>query len=177
MLALCLLWNVYLFVGIWNFPLYILEKILNVNNVLLFFPARIWAKSMYFILLVFFGNLIRKFAIKYGFNRANAEKYAIMAETSIFTIAIVGPVGQIDILAVLLMVISLTYLLEGNEICFIVYYALSVQCKIFSYFFFLPIILLKEKKVSKIILQSIAPLLIHFMIQIPFANVGENSTI
>jgi len=155
------------FMGIWQLPLYILEKILGCNNILIYFPARIYGKLYYLVLLYLAGFNLRLLAKEIGFSEVDQQSIFFMFCSSSIVILSICNVTQADIIAIIFLVLAILYLVREDK-KWILFFVLACQCKNFAFFILVPIILLKEKKVIKILTYALLPWVIQFIIDIPF---------
>lgn len=144
---------IYLVFAIWNIPLWIFEQITGLNA-LETLPGLLWAKSISIPFLVGIYYFIVKIGrkIKEDFSELLALQ---MMLTSVMLLVPVLIMGQYDALALLFILIGLFYYIEDDNKKFLLWFAVAVTFKMFALFVFLPLILLKEKKLLRVIEQGI----------------------
>lgn len=161
--------------GIWQLPLYILEKLLktNIQNYVL---ARIWGGLYPVVAIILSGNVLKRIALLFQMSEEQAENVTFMFMTATYALTSSCVVGQADSIGVLFILLALENLLKNDNKKFLLFYILVAQCKFFALFLFIPIILLKEKNLIKIALQVFPPLVISFLIDLPFKIIDPLGT-
>lgn len=158
----------YLIFAIWNLPLYIFEQFLNGRDILDFFAARVYAKLFLVILVYGVGKLTESIALCCGLDKKKAEQcfYLFVISPAVFSSVTVC--GQIDIIGLVFILLGFRAYLENKSLQFYIWFICAIQCKTFALFVFIPLVLLKEKNIIKILLKIALPILIMQVINIPF---------
>lgn len=161
--------------GIWQLPLYILEKILttNIQNYTL---AKIWGELYPIIAIVYSGKILKEIALEISMSDEQAENAAFMFLTGAYVFTAAGVIGQADTIGVVFILLALKNLIKDNQKKFLLFFIIAAQCKFFALFIFIPIILLKEKNLIKIALQTVSPLVVSFLIDLPFKMIDPLGT-
>lgn len=139
---------VYLLFAIWNFPLWLMERVLHVDP----FASRLalsYAKS---ILLPFlFGSAwyINKIAKELDIRYAKWTVFHFLSGTLIFST--LGIQGQYDIISVFFTLMGIYYYMKGSMPKFILWFSVAIIFKLFALFIFIPFLLLKEKRILHIL--------------------------
>lgn len=157
----------YCIMALWNFPLYIIEKIIG-KNILNYFAAKVYAK-LFFILLTFVvGRLTEKIAIACGLDEQKSEKsfYLFISNAAVFSAICVC--GQIDIIGLTFILLAFLAYLKNEKIKFYILFAIAFECKFFALFVFIPLILLREKNILKILAKVGFPIIVMYVINLPF---------
>lgn len=145
----------YVIFSLWEWPLLIYEYATgnsffysfamvsySKGILLLFFGLSIWA--MYRLIIRVFGNEIQDIN-NYLFLYASCPLclYAILVTTTY------------DIISVFFTIFALYYYLE-NDKKYLIFFSLAIACKIFAIWIFIPLLLLREKRIWKIIIYFCA---------------------
>ncbi|MBE5894449.1 MAG: hypothetical protein E7285_02140 [Lachnospiraceae bacterium] len=155
------------FMGVWQIPLFIFEKITFLNSQD-FLIGRIWGKGYLILCTLLAGNGLKKVAAELDMEQSKCENVCFMFVTSITAFFCTGVIGQGDIIAVLFSIYALLYLFQKKTAKFLLFFILAAQCKNFALFIFIPIILYKEKNILRIAFQTCLPVIITFLVELPF---------
>lgn len=142
----------YIVFAVWNFPLWLLRRFAGVN-ILCSPPCVIWAKSL---LLAFTGLALwalGRVCRALGLDRESAGWARFLTLSSMLYLSAVVLLGQYDIIAISLMLLGLEAYLQGDTRRFLLFFALSAPMKFFTLLAFVPLLLLREKRVGHILLQ------------------------
>lgn len=153
--------------GIWQLPLYILEKILH-TNIQQYTLAKIWGGLYPMIALLLSGEVLKRIALQIHMSEEQAENAEFMFLTSTYALTAGCVVAQADCIGLWFILLAIENLLSKKNKKFLLFFILAAQCKFFALFIFIPIILLREKNLLKIALQAITPLAVSFIIDLPF---------
>lgn len=161
--------------GIWQLPLYLIEKVIG-GNILDYFWARAYAK-LYLLGCVYFATVImKKIALQIGIEQEKVKDVQFMFASSIFVIISAVVASQVDIIGLIFILLAMYYLIKEDDIKFLIFFTMAVQCKFFAFFIFLPIILLREKRIWKIALQLITPFILTILSGLPFSLIDPVGT-
>lgn len=154
--------------GIWQLPLYIIEKIIG-GNILEYFAARVWGKLLMYAAMWTSAFLFRKLAVLSGLNEEKAERAMIMYLSSSLVILSALNASQLDVVGMNFILLAMIYLIKEDQKRFLIFLILAVQFKDFAWLIFLPVLLLKEKNLFKLAGTLIAPFLFSAVTGIPFS--------
>lgn len=155
--------------AIWNLPLAILNMAtgFDYNHSTI---ALLWSKGFIVILaavsIIVFYKILRKLNVE-------KEKSVLACFTLVTSVLFFWPVFmivQIDIASVFLMLLGFYYYISNNNKMFILFFALSIPFKMFGLFLFIPLLLLKEKRVLHIILNVIVVCIPELICKILFRS-------
>lgn len=155
------------FIGIWQLPLYIMEKILKCDNILDFFLARVYSKTYYLILLYFSGHIMKKIGEEMNITKTEQESLFFMYCSNPIIILSICNVAQADIIAIIFSLLAILSLFKEDK-KWLIFFLLACQCKNFTFFLFIPIILLKEKRILRILFYAVLPWITQFLLNLPF---------
>jgi hypothetical protein len=143
---------IYIIFGFWDFPLWVLKKFFNIitlNNI----PALIWAKLI--ITAFFAGSLLTLYKIalqiKLSVNRAKWVVFTFATSALAFSSMYI--LNQYDIISVFFSLLGILMLMKKKTRMFVLFFAVAISMKLFAIFIFVPLLLLNEKKVWKLILN------------------------
>ena len=142
------------FCELWVLPLNILRRFFDFSSANTL--TVIWFKlSMAFIMTLCMAEL-KKVAQILGI-QAERIKWMLILFTSTILVALpVFHIAQSDILYTYISLIAIREYLKGNHKRFLIYFALAISCKAIAVIIFIPLILLKEKRIIYIIRDSVA---------------------
>lgn len=144
----------YIIVGILSMPLVILNELGKLN-----FASRwmcLYVKAQQ--LLLFFGcaYLIYKIQNEIEKDLKKAEYAAFLFLTNLGVLYFAIVVGQIEIYAVYFCLCGIYYWVKDDYKKFIFFFAISIPLKMFSLLIFIPLVLIKQKNVWKVIGSAIS---------------------
>lgn len=137
-------------------------------DILDFFLARVYAKSFLVLLTYLAGKLTERIALRCGLDEEKADRCFYLFASSAVVFSSVSVCGQNDIIGLVFCLLAFLTYLENKTVRFYICFFFALQCKLFALFIFIPLILLKEKKIIKILLKIGIPICIMKMINIPF---------
>lgn len=162
--------GLYIILAIIISPCVLLRKLFNVVYNDLFILN--YVECFLALLDIFSAYLVYKVSINIGFKKEYSKIIAYLYITStMFLFATVG-FGQLDIIAIIFMLIGLNYYVKNQYTKFSLFFAIAVALKMFALFVFIPLILLIEKRLVHIFKYML------YCICIVFANMivyGGNS--
>ncbi|MDR1001993.1 MAG: hypothetical protein LBL82_01805 [Oscillospiraceae bacterium] len=163
--------------SVWNLPIWIISKLTGVN-IAHSYPMLLWSKLFLVAVLAATLRLVRKIAFHITGGKNSSLWAVFIMLGSIFTYESIYYAGQNDIFFVFLGVLGLYYLInKGEEKKFLLLFALSIAVKPFYIFVFIPILLLYEKNVWRILLKiagSFGFLLLFKLLMLPFPMYRES---
>lgn len=145
---------VYVVFAIWNFPLWVLERFFDVN-IFTALPCLLWAKA---ILLPFlFATAVVVFKtckeLKISTNHAKWAVYIFMSSGFVFSSLFL--IGQYDIISIFITMLGLLMYIKGHNKRFVLLFAIAISFKLFALLIFIPLVLLKEKRVMRIMVYGL----------------------
>lgn len=145
---------IYFLFAIWNIPVYIMKSLWGLEGAV-FVAAYLWCK-----LLIVFGSIGCMKKIIDLLEEVNDKNYSKQTLCLLFTSSSALLLGafiavQYDILTLFLILSGIEAYIKNQHKKFILIFILAVPFKMFSFFIFIPMLLLKEKKVIRIIFHCI----------------------
>jgi len=159
---------VYVVYAIWNFPLWILEKFFKVdimNSIL----CILWSKTMLIFFLGLSAKMINKICLELKINE-NLAKWCVfsyLSSTLVFSSLFI--ISQDNIISLSIMLIGLLMYLQEKTRKFIFWFALAIAFKYFALFLFIPLILLKEKRIFHILKYLISGMSLAIITKLIFS--------
>jgi len=157
-----------LILAVWSFPLYIAELFIK-DDIQNFFLARVWSKLLFPLAILHAGNLIKKIVLELKRDEDLAENAFFMFSSGALVFSSCLIIGQVDIIGTIFLLYAFLAFLRNKNILFLLFFCLAIQCKSFSIFLYIPLILLKEKRILKVISEILFPLVVSFLIGLPFS--------
>lgn len=163
--------SVYIIFAIWDFPLWLVEKFCGIDA-LYSTPCLLWAKGIMLPFLA--GSIIylKKIGEELNFSKEKTNWCLLIYLTSAFVMSSIFVLCQYDIIGIFFSLISLYYYIRGDMKKFTLFMAISITMKNFALFIFLPLLLLKVKKVSKIVLYTFGSMSVFLLSQLLFTLLG-----
>lgn len=157
---------IYLVFAVWELPVWVIGKILgaDIYNTML---SMIWTKLFLAVVLV-----LAIIAFYHLMCALDKKKYAQLGSflfmTSTFILSATAVVGQYDIIGVLFTILGLTAWVKEDKKKFFLFFILSFAFKYFSVLLFVPLMLLKEKKITKVIFATVLCMLPTLILMVIF---------
>ncbi len=161
---------IYIIFAIWNFPLWLLEHFAKVD-IFTSFWCLAWGKTLLLVSVILVNKALYRLCRTLDMTKDRAELVCLLFLTSNFFISSVVVMCAYDIIALFFAIVGLDYYFKGDMKKFVMCFMCSIPLKFFSLLIYLPLILLKEKRVLKIVeymFLSILPILV-FRFLIPCA--------
>lgn len=174
----------YLIFALWNFPLWVVESIsgMDIYHSTL---CLMWMKSMLLFFLCLFLAAFRRLigtiaqrenaagaaSGRYDGKRMMADGSLLFLTSAFFMMGLVV-LGQYDIIALTFMMMGLRAYLEGDNRRFTIWFAAASPLKYFSLLIYVPLVLLREKRIRRILLQGILAVLpvLFFWVAVPYGR-------
>lgn len=145
----------YLIFAIWNLPLKILgfAPQLEVGRPDLSLSILYWNKLFLCGIYLATAVLIYRTAKSLGWNKEDSKICATLWAVLPIGVFVQFSLGLYDIITVFFMVLGLYYFVENKQWLFVLFFALAITCKTFALLYFFPFLLVKEKRISRLILK------------------------
>ncbi len=136
---------VYLVFGIWNLPTYLIHQVTGFDY-LSSMPAQLWLKAMMVFFLVLAAKTVMDIARTAGMTRQRARWVGFFLVSSMAAFVPVLVIVQYDIVSVALMLLGIHAYMRGRTRSFLLWFLAANTMKLFAVFVFVPLILLREKR-------------------------------
>ncbi|MFT3951130.1 MAG: hypothetical protein QM689_04140 [Oscillospiraceae bacterium] len=171
---------IYIVFGLWNLPVFVLYDLAGIDFTRNIFSIY-WTQLLIMLFLVLSAVVLYKICRQAGVSAARGKFAAFLFVTSFFTIISTTIVSNCDILPLFLMLLGILNLMRGRRKAFVICFLIAIPMKLFALMAFLPLVLLFEKRVPRIVLylasgmslQVVCKLLYHSSNAYRFAT-GSN---
>ena len=160
--------------AIWNFPLKLLTGKVFVDCQAIPIGVLLWNKALVFICYIACGYLLKQIIMRVKQSCAdNIYKVWFIMPLAFFSAIIMG---MYDIGYVLLMLLALNYYFkdwEGekyNRILFVLFFGLSICLKTLPIFYFIPLIVIREKRIWALIKDLLFFIIPYVFCCVPFLH-------
>ena len=134
------------------------SKGLEVNG---YFLSRIYGKSVLLVALAISAWLVYSICKEIKIDERKAKWGAFLFCSSILTFTAIGINGQTDILGIVFILLGLKAYIKKKKLSFLIFFMIAFTFKQYALFIFVPLLLLIEKKVWKIGINTAAVFLLH----------------
>lgn len=170
---------IYIVFAIWNFPLWIAERFFGVD-VLNSVICLMWGKTLLLIASVLITKAVYRLCVTAELSKERAVLVAILFLTSNFFMTSIIMMCAYDIVALYFAIEGINYYFKNDMKKFLIFFMLAIPLKFFALLIFVPLLLLKEKRIPYIIgyvFMSILPILVFRVILPCQAIYGEPETV
>lgn len=164
---------IYILFAIWDFPLYLISHFTSID-VFQSLGCMMWIKTMLLVFSCMFASALYRLACTAGLTEENAFLTCILFFTSNLFMTSIVVLSAYDITALYFTILGVKFWIEDDHKGFIVSFMLAIPLKLFALLIFLPLLLLRQKNIWKIIgscILSLSPILL-FRILIPCSGNG-----
>ena len=157
----------YLIFAIIELPIWIIEKIFQVNayNTTL---SYLYSKLVLIIILLYstvrYGMVLKQL----GKNDEEINIFSLIYISSMFVFSTICITSQYDIINAMLFNIGFYYWLKKDTKLFVLVFSLSIGLKYFGIMYFIPLLLIEEKKIWKILYKVVLSLIPTFFFMLLF---------
>lgn len=153
----------YILFGIWNLPLKLLGVMNGVTDYFSVGNVIFWYKLLPTLFYAASAVVIYKIGMSLGLKQKNSFAMSLFWATTPIAVFSQFIFGQYDIFTLFFTLLGFLFFLKKNYKLFILFFAISVTFKYFPIFLFIPLLLLSEKKVNKLILKGMLFLIPLFL--------------
>lgn len=141
---------IYILFAIWNIPLYLLERFAGVdvlNNV----ACLMWVKTMIILFIGIFIHSLVKLCKTIDLSDNDIVFTVILFFTSNFFITSIVEISEYDIISLCFVLYGVEAYIRKDYKMFLIMFACAIPLKFFAVLIFLPLLLLKEKNIWKLL--------------------------
>ncbi len=138
---------VYLVFGIWNLPTYLIHQVTGFDY-LSSVPGQLWLKAMMVFFLALAAKKVIDIARTAGLTRQRSRWVGFFLVSSMAAFVPVLVIVQYDIVSVALMLLGIHAYMRGRTRSFLLWFLAANTMKLFAVFVFIPLILLREKRLA-----------------------------
>lgn len=160
----------YLVFIVWSIPLRIFQKLSGLRALDLM-PWRIYASLLLVPFILCVVRLMKKIAELCGVSQKRTKWMVFFYLTSLngFFLPVIV-LKQYDMIPVAFILLGFYYFLRDKKLGFVLCFALANTMKTFSLLVFFPLLLLKEKRVSRVILYSLGSVSLLGLCKLMYRN-------
>jgi len=149
---------IYAIFGIWNIPTYLLYRFSDFNY-LDSTPAQLWLKLMLVVFALVAARLMMAIAKTIGVSASRSKWVAFYFLSSMSLFVPVFVIVQYDIISVTLMLAGILAYMQGKTRSFLLWFLAANTLKLFGLFIFIPLVLLREKRLPRALGQIVVGIL------------------
>jgi hypothetical protein len=143
---------IYMIFAVWNIPLYIIKNAFNVD-IFSSYPCLLYFKSMLAVFSAGCGVVLYKICLAMNIKKDTAKWAVFLFFTSAYSLVPVLVIVQYDIICLFFTLAGFYFYLKNNTKLFLIFFAIATPLKFFPIFIFIPLVLLKEKKILRIVIN------------------------
>ncbi len=147
--------STYLLFGIWNLPCWIYEKASGLNaqdSAFWIFYGKGLMLATYFVCVWAFRDLSANLISLFKENESDiVDESVLFFACSVIVLMYDVYTGNYDLTETVFIILGISFLVKDKNKLFLLFFSIAVSMKYFAVWIFIPIILLKEKKIVKII--------------------------
>lgn len=161
-------YNIFMMIllSIWDLPVYIIQRVSGIDALTNFF-CQIYYKLGILLLVFWSAHILRLIAKEIGYSKEDQTRTTFMYCSSVFVIIAACLTGQTDIYGLFFALAAILYLMQGRMKLFFLFFVIAVQCKYFPFFLIVPILLLIEKNILKLLAYIVSPFIFGFLCDLP----------
>lgn len=163
---------VYIVLGIWGFPLWLVCSRFGIEE-----TSHMWtmlySKSVYFVALFLVAYLIYKICKNIGVDDIMGKWAAFLFLSSVLVFVEIGIAGQLDVLGMPFTLLAILYFQKKQRWSFVLLFSVAVSFKQFPLFVFLPLMMLIEKNVLKLVRDTLLVFAFTVLTGLPFPKGTE----
>ena len=154
--------------GIWQLPLFVIERIAG-GDILASPFAKFWGLLQPVLYSFISGWQLLLLAKTLGISEERREKLYFLYMSGVFLIMPSCLLGQLDVVGLCFLLAAVRALIEKKDKRFLICAIIAVQCKNFGIFVLLPVVLLTEKNVFRIMAKLLPPVAALWLFNLPFS--------
>lgn len=167
---------IYVIFALYNFPLWLWEKITGLSFIL-FYPLRVYTKGIIWLFSGISAYLIYRIALLCKVPKENVLWAPVIFLSSGIFFATEVTIGGYDIISVTFTLLGLYGYLKKDNKCFLVSFAVAIATKLFAFWIFVPLLLLREKKIWRLIVNGAFSISLIVIPKIYFAVASKHRMI
>lgn len=159
--------STYILFALWNIPIKLLGLVTEPERYAINFQVLMWYKLLPTLFFLGSGMVVYKIAmqVRMGARKAKLCAYAFLTAPIAFFSQFMF--GQYDSFTVFFLLLGLLCYLRGNRKLFILFMGIAIPFKLWPLLFFVPLLLLREKNIWKIIrdvILVVIPYVVEFVL-------------
>lgn len=129
----------------------------------------IYIKFLLLLFVILSSIIIYKICKKIGFDNKKSKLSSFIFISSPLTSISVFIISQVEIIMIFFTLLGILDYLNNNK-RYLLWFAIAIPLKLFPFFILIPLVLLKEKHIKKIIIHIIIPILPYIISSIIFKS-------
>lgn len=158
--------STYIIFAIWNIPIKLLGFV-DVPTISVGIGITLWYKLLPTLFYMGSAYLMYLIASEMGMGGRKAKICAYLFLTAPLAFFSQFMFGQYDVITVFMMLLAIFYYIKGKEYKFALTFGIAITFKYYALLIFLPILLLKEKNIWKLVRLLLIALIPLFILSIP----------
>ncbi len=158
----------YLVFAVYDFPIWVWEKLTGFSF-MQFVPTRLYIKGIGWVFAGVSAYLIYKIAELCEIDREEAKWCPVLFLSSAIFFYTQVIMSGYDTISVAFTLVGIYGYLKKNDRCFVLSFAVAIGMKMFAIWIFIPLVLLREKRVWKILIYGIEGISVLVIPKIWFA--------
>lgn len=143
--------TLWLVIMIWNIPLLIVNLLMGDSFSMEMTGALLWNKLGYFLISLLMIEAILRIARHFGIKKEREVGLVLITMSSVLYLVPVIQLSQCDIVGITFALWGIYYFIKKDNKKFILLFAVANPMKYFSLFLFIPLVLLRWKKIKTIV--------------------------
>lgn len=168
-------YTVYLIFAVWDFPLWVVEQLFHISATENMF-CLMWSKLQLVIVIGLIANVMMKLGKELKMAENTRLWLVFTWLSSVLLCSSTLMMSQYDIFSLFFMLCGVLFYLRGDMKKFVLFFALATSCKYFALLVFLPLLLLRCKKVFVVLGGLLATMSISVFWKLLF-SLSATSTI
>lgn len=160
---------IYVIFAIWNLPIYVIAKLTGIDY-LNSLPCLIWIKSMLVVWVWASLYYVKNICAEIKIDETDNEWVSSFYISSVFLIVPVLILTQYDIISITLMLSGILGYIRKDEKRFVFSFMFAITMKLFAVFIFIPLLLLREKNLIKIVIKMLEGMIFLLFCKILFGG-------
>lgn len=158
---------VYIVFAIWNLPLYLMERFASVD-VMNSIPCLAYAKLLPVAAVAITAVIVKKILEELHVSKDQHSLLLYLYVSSTLLTTVIFITGQYDILSLIPQLLGVYAFIKGNDRQFVIWFGIAFCFKFFSLVIFLPLLLLRYKKIHQWIKSLAGMIAVWLPTKIPF---------
>lgn len=166
--------SIHLILGIWGIPIWLVAKLKGTVGHIDYWML-IYVKALFVLFALLTAYIVKKVCTNLKIDKLHSNLAAFLFLSSSLVFTEIGLLGQIDILGLPFLLLGIDSFQKGKYAKFIIFFAIATTFKQFPFFIFFPLLLLIQKNVIRIGLDSVLVLGFSKIVELPLYHNTEAS--
>lgn len=144
----------FIILGIWGLPLYMVCETLNIEETSNMWTI-VYGKSVFIIAVIAVAYCIYKICVNMQIRKEYAKWAVFLFVSSLLVFVDTGYIGQVDIIGITFILLGIYFYQKKSRWKFVLFFMIASSFKQFPVFIFILLLLLIEKNIVKIVIQTL----------------------